>query len=78
MLPAAHFLTHVGLSWIVANLAPLAARDRAIIVLAGTALDLDGIGILWSAQAYAVAHRAVGHGALFGAEIGRASCRERV
>jgi len=69
VLPAAHFLTHVGLSWIVANLVPLAARDRAMIVLAGTVLDLDGIGILWSEHAYAVAHRAVGHGVLFGALV---------
>ena len=69
MLPAAHFLTHIGLSWIVANLVPLAARDRLIIVLAGTVLDLDGIGILWSAHAYGVAHRAVGHGIVFGALV---------
>jgi len=69
VLPAAHFLTHVGLSWIVANLVPLASRDRAIIVLAGTVLDVDGIGILWSAHAYAVAHRAVGHGVLLGALV---------
>jgi membrane-bound metal-dependent hydrolase YbcI (DUF457 family) len=33
-------------------------------LLAGTVPDLDGAGILWSAQAYAAAHRAVGHGAL--------------
>lgn len=66
MLPAAHFLTHVGLSWILANLLPLATRDRVLIVLAGTVLDLDGVGILWSEHAYAVAHRAVGHGVLPG------------
>ena len=66
MLSAAHFLTHIGLSWIVANLAQLSARDRWLVVLAGTLPDVDGIGILWSEQAYAAAHRAVGHGALFG------------
>jgi len=69
VLPAAHFLTHVGLSWILANLVPLATRDRVLIVLAGTVLDLDGVGILWSEHAFAVAHRAVGHGVLLGALV---------
>jgi len=65
VLPAAHFLTHVGLSWIFANLARVSPRDRLIIVLAGTVPDLDGLGILWSEHAYTAAHRAAGHGMLF-------------
>jgi hypothetical protein len=69
VLPAAHFLTHVAMSWIVANLARVSTRDRTLVVLAGTLLDLDGIGILWSQHAYAVAHRAAGHGVLFGAVL---------
>ena len=69
MLTAAHFLTHIGLSWLVANALPLAPRDRLLVVLAGTLPDLDGIGILWSAHAYAALHRAAGHGLPFGALI---------
>jgi len=65
VLSATHFLTHVGMSWIVANLATVSPRDRLIIVLAGTLPDLDGIGIMWSEHAYVVAHRAVAHGLLF-------------
>lgn len=65
MLTAAHVLTHIGLSWIVANLARLSARDRWIVVLAGILPDLDGAGLVWSEQAYVAAHRAVGHGLLF-------------
>lgn len=67
MLTAGHFLTHVGLSWIVAHAARLSPRDRLIVVLAGTLPDLDGIGILWSEPAYVAVHRAAGHGLLFGA-----------
>ena len=65
MLTAAHFLTHIGLSWIVANAARLSPRDRLIIVLAGTLPDLDGAGILWSERAYTIAHRGAGHSLLF-------------
>ena len=65
MLTAAHFLTHIGLSWIVANAARLSPRDRLVIVLAGTLPDLDGAGIVWSERAYAIAHRGAGHSLLF-------------
>jgi hypothetical protein len=68
-LTAAHALTHVGLSWIVANLARLSLHDRTIVVLAGTLLDLDGAGIVWSERAYTAAHRAAGHGVLFAALV---------
>jgi inner membrane protein len=64
VLSALHFLTHIGLSWIVANLVSGSRRDRYLVVLAGVVLDLDGIGILWSQHAYVVMHRAAGHGLL--------------
>lgn len=65
MLTALHFLTHIGLSWIVANVGRRSTKDRWLIVLAGVMPDLDGIGILWSDGAYASVHRAAGHGLLF-------------
>lgn len=65
MLTALHFLTHIGLSWIIASATPRASRDRWLIVGAGVVPDLDGIGILWSEQAYTAAHRAAGHGLPF-------------
>ena len=36
------------------------------MTLAGVLPDLDGAGIVWSQDAYVAAHRAVGHGLLFG------------
>jgi len=66
VLSALHFLTHIGISWIAANLVPGSRKDRCLIVLAGLVLDLDGIGILWSQDAYVALHRAVGHCLLFG------------
>jgi len=65
MLNGLHFLTHIGLSWIIASLGPRARKDRWLVVLAGTLPDLDGIGILWSDAAYVAMHRAAGHSLLF-------------
>lgn len=65
MLSALHFVTHIGLSWIVASLRPAARTDRWLIVAAGVLPDLDGAGIVWSQAAYLAAHRAAGHGLLF-------------
>lgn len=64
MLTALHFLTHIGQSWLVANLVPGSRKDRWLVILAGVALDLDGAGILWNDSAYRALHRAAGHGAL--------------
>jgi len=66
MLSGLHFLTHIGLSWIVANLGPTSRRDRWLVVMAGVLPDLDGVGILWSHAAYVAMHRAAGHSLLFG------------
>ena len=69
MLTALHFLTHIGQSWIVAHLAPVSPRDRWLVVLAGAVPDLDGVGILWSEQAYVATHRIVGHSLASGLAI---------
>ena len=66
MLTTLHFLTHVGLSWLVASVRCASRRDRWLVTLAGMLPDLDGAGVVWSHDAYVAAHRAVGHGLLFG------------
>jgi membrane-bound metal-dependent hydrolase YbcI (DUF457 family) len=65
VLSGLHFLTHIGLSWIIAHLLAGSRKDRGLVVLAGVLPDLDGAGILWSEHAYLAAHRAVGHSLLF-------------
>jgi hypothetical protein len=65
MLTALHFMTHIGLSWLVASAGRLSRRDRWLVTLAGVLPDLDGAGIVWSHQAYEAVHRAAGHGLLF-------------
>lgn len=65
MLTALHFLTHIGLSWIVASLGRRSAKDRWLITLAGVLPDFDGAGLLWSDDAYVALHRAAAHGLLF-------------
>jgi hypothetical protein len=39
-------VTHYLLSWMVANSAKLARKERAVVTLAGVAPDLDGLGIV--------------------------------
>ena len=39
-------ITHVLISWSVANTAPIGRRDRFLVVLAGSAADLDGLGAI--------------------------------
>jgi inner membrane protein len=64
VLSGLHFLTHIGLSWLIANLVPGSRKDRSLVVLAGVLPDLDGIGMLWSEHVYLAAHRAAGHSLL--------------
>jgi inner membrane protein len=66
MLSAAHFLTHVGLSWVLANLGGCSRKDRCLVVLAGVLPDLDGIGMVWGEHANLTMHRVVGHNLLAG------------
>lgn len=42
MSPITHFL----LGWLVANVRPLEKRERALVVFAGVAPDIDGLGIV--------------------------------
>jgi inner membrane protein len=42
MSPATHFLA----GWLLSNVTPLTRRERAAVVIAGVAPDLDGLGIV--------------------------------
>ena len=39
-------VTHLLLGWLIAESAPLARRERAVVAIAGIAPDVDGLGLL--------------------------------
>ena len=61
-----HIQTHVLSGWCVANLLDLAPRERALAMVAATAADLDGLGLLVSLEAYGEYHHVLAHNILFG------------
>lgn len=52
--------------WCVANQMELTARERALAMVAASAADLDGLGLLVSMEFYAAYHHVLGHNLLFG------------
>ena len=61
-----HIQTHILSGWCVANLLPLTARERLFCMIAASAADLDGLGILVSQDLYWDYHHKLGHGIAFG------------
>lgn len=61
-----HIQTHVLSGWCIGNLLPLTARERMLCMVAASAHDLDGLGILVSQELYWDYHHKLGHCALFG------------
>jgi hypothetical protein len=57
---------HAFISWWTANVLPLSRRDRAVVFLAGVLPDLDGLTLLYSAQAYVTYHHILAHNLLGG------------
>jgi hypothetical protein len=52
--------------WCLANLLPLAPRERLLCMAAATLPDLDGLGILISEHYYTEYHHVLGHNLTFG------------
>ncbi len=61
-----HIQTHILSGWCFGNLLPLAPRDRLLCMIAASALDLDGLGILYSEELYWDLHHRLGHSLLAG------------
>jgi hypothetical protein len=53
--------THAFIGWWTANVVPLSRRDRSVVFLAGVLPDLDGLGLLYSVQAYLTYHHVLCH-----------------
>ena len=60
MAPGAHAL----ISWWTANTWPMSRRDRFLVFISGIVLDLDGIGLLISEEAYHHYHHLILHNLL--------------
>jgi hypothetical protein len=52
--------------WCIANLLPLTPRQRLGAMIAASAADVDGLGILFGQEAYWRYHHTLGHNLLFG------------
>lgn len=61
-----HIQTHLMSGWCMANQVELTARERALAMVAASAADLDGLGLLVSMEFYATYHHVLGHNLLFG------------
>jgi membrane-bound metal-dependent hydrolase YbcI (DUF457 family) len=60
-----HAPTHALLSWLVAECAPASRRrDRAVVLLAGLAPDVDALSILGGRACYLEWHRILAHNVL--------------
>ncbi len=53
--------THAVLGWWTANVVPLSRRDRFLVFLGGLLPDLDGLGLLYSEDAYITYHHVLCH-----------------
>jgi hypothetical protein len=57
-----HIPTHILSGWCVANVVPgFNARQRLFCMIAATAADLDGLGIVFGEEAYWTYHHKLGH-----------------
>ena len=60
-----HLQTHFLSGWCIGNLFRLNGRERLFCALAAVLPDLDGIGIIFSQEAYWKFHHLLGHNLLF-------------
>ena len=84
-------ITHLLVGWAVANTAPLTARDRALVTIAGVIPDVDGLGLVaevltrnaetpldwWSRYHHVLGHN-IGFACLVTAAVALLSVRGRV
>lgn len=61
-----HVQTHILSGWCAGNLFPLTARQRLACMIAASAADLDGLGILFGREAYWDYHHKLAHNLAFG------------
>ena len=60
-----HIRTYILSGWAVGNLLPFGPRERLFCMIASSAADLDGLGIVFGREAYWDYHHVLGHNLLF-------------
>jgi len=60
-----HVPTHILSGWCLGNVLPLTPRERLGCMIAATAADLDGLGIVFGQEAYWEYHHKLGHNVFF-------------
>ncbi len=60
-----HIPTHILSGWVIGNCFPLRPRERLACMIAGTAHDLDGLGIVFGDDLYQRWHHVAFHGLSF-------------
>lgn len=61
-----HIPTHILSGWCLADTLDLTPRERLFAMVAASAADLDGLGLLVSVEFYAEYHHLLGHNLLAG------------
>jgi hypothetical protein len=61
-----HIQTHILSGWCAADCFQLTPRERFFAMIAASAADLDGLGIIVSLECYVEYHHVLAHNALFG------------
>jgi hypothetical protein len=61
-----HVQTHIMSGWCVGNLFPLTPRQRLACMIAASAADVDGLGILFGQETYWNYHHKLAHNLAFG------------
>ena len=61
-----HIPTHILSGWLLGNALPVGPRERLNCMIAASASDVDGLGILFGQEAYWRFHHTAGHNVFFG------------
>src|ERR1700712_4528283 len=64
-----HIATHIMSGWCVANALPLGPRERLFCMVAASAADVDGLGMIAGDYYYQEYHHVLGHNLLFAVAI---------
>lgn len=60
---------HLGYAWLLSNTAKLSLNERRAVTIAGVAADLDGVAIIFGADAFNKYHHVASHNLIFAGAV---------